>query len=378
MVCCGPVIRLSRSGSGFGRVHGIEKDPAVLTRSRKHSSRSKAARQAKPAAGRFETLAAILIAGPTASGKSALAIRLARRFSGVVINCDSMQVYRDLRIVTARPSAEDERAVPHLLFGHVDAALNWSVGLWLGDAAGALAQARERGLVPILVGGTGLYFKALTQGLSAMPPVPETVRRKVRELAQAQASPELHRMLAAKDPLGAAKLRPSDRQRIIRALEIFEATGRSLREWQEGERPSPLLAPEPCVRLFLEPDRDELRRRIDQRFEAMLAQGALDEIRRLAARRLDPSLPAMRAHGVPWLLAHLRGEISLADAALAAKADTRRYARRQFTWFRHQMPGWSWQRPENAEELVLTCFEALAHRKGHAKSRTAKEAGGEP
>ena len=145
-------------------------------------------------------------------------------------------------------------------------------------------------------------------------------------------------------PVAAARLRPSDRQRIVRALEIFEATGRSLFEWQEGQRPPPLLAPEHCVRLFLEPARDELRQRIERRFDAMLAEGALEEIRRLAARRLDPSLPAMRAHGVPWLLSHLRGEIGLEEAAEAAKADTRRYARRQFTWFRHQMPGWSWQR----------------------------------
>ncbi|MBV8963871.1 MAG: tRNA (adenosine(37)-N6)-dimethylallyltransferase MiaA [Hyphomicrobiales bacterium] len=367
-------MRLSRSGSG--RVHG-KKGPALLTRSGEYPSRSEAARQAKPGAAQDETRSAILIAGPTASGKSALAIRLARSLSGVVINCDSMQVYRDLRILTARPSAEEEREIPHLLFGHVDAARNWSVGLWLGDAEEALAQARARGLVPILVGGTGLYFKALTQGLSMMPPVPETVRHEVRELAQAHASPELHRMLAVKDPLAAAKLRPSDRQRIIRAMEMFEATGRSLREWQAGERPAPLLTPERCVRIFLEADRGELRRRIEERFDAMLAHGALDEIRSLAARRLDPSLPAMRAHGVPWLLAHLRGEIGLAEAALAAKADTRRYARRQFTWFRHQMAGWSWHSPEVAEELALRSFEALADHKVRPKSRPGRKSGEE-
>jgi tRNA dimethylallyltransferase len=344
---------------------GSNKDPAVLTRSSENPFGSKAARQvealqAEARTDRSNSPSAILIAGPTASGKSAIAIRLARRYGGVVINCDSMQVYRDLRILTARPNEMDERETPHLLFGYVDAARNFSVGLWLNDAAGAIAQARARGLVPILTGGTGLYFKALTQGLSAMPPVPEAVRGKIREEAKARTSAELHRALATRDPVAAARLRPSDRQRLIRALEIFEATGRSLFEWQEGQRPPPLLAPEHCVRLFLEPARDELRQRIDRRFDAMLVEGALEEIRRFAMRRLDPSLPAMRAHGVPWLLSHLRGEIGLAEAAEAAKADTRRYARRQFTWFRHQMPGWSWHAPEIAEEHAVEAFETLS------------------
>jgi tRNA dimethylallyltransferase len=302
----------------------------------------------------------VLIAGPTASGKSALAIRLARRLDGVVINCDSMQVYRDLRLITARPSEEDEGEAPHLLFGYVDAARNWSVGLWLKDAEGAILEARAQGLVPILAGGTGLYFKALTQGLSAMPPVPETVRAKIREMAQGLPAEELHRALAAKDPMTAARLRQSDRQRIVRALEVFEATGRSLREWQEGPHQEPLLAMPGCVGLFLAPDRDELRRRIERRFDTMLAEGALDEMRIFAARRLDPSLPAMRAHGVPWLLAHLRGDLGLEEAASQAKADTRRYAKRQFTWFRHQMPGWSWCAPESAEDRALAAIDALA------------------
>jgi tRNA dimethylallyltransferase len=345
---------------------GPNKDAAVLTRSSENPFGAKAARQAaahraEARSHRLDAPGAILIAGPTASGKSGLAIKLARRLGGVVINCDSMQVYRDLHILSARPSTTDEREAPHLLFGYVDAARNFSVGLWLDDAAGAIAQARARGLVPILAGGTGLYFKALTQGLSAMPPVPEGVRAAIREEAKACTSAELHRALVARDPVTAARLRPSDRQRIVRALEIFAATGRSLVEWQEGQRPPPVLAPEHCVRLFLEPARDELRQRIDRRFDAMLAESVLEEIHRLAARRLDPSLPAMRAHGVPWLLSHLRGEIGLAEAAEAAKADTRRYARRQFTWFRHQMPGWSWCPPEIAEEHAVEAFETLSH-----------------
>jgi tRNA dimethylallyltransferase len=344
---------------------GPNKDAAVLTRSSENPFGAKAARQAaahraEARSHRLDAPGAILIAGPTASGKSGLAIKLARRLGGVVINCDSMQVYRDLHILSARPSTTDEREAPHLLFGYVDAARNFSVGLWLDDAAGAIAQARARGLVPILAGGTGLYFKALTQGLSAMPPVPEGVRAAIREEAKACTSAELHRALVARDPVTAARLRPSDRQRIVRALEIFAATGRSLVEWQEGQRPPPVLAPEHCVRLFLEPARDELRQRIERRFDAMLAEGALEEVRRLAARRLDPSLPAMRAHGVPWLLSHLRGEIGLEEAAEAAKADTRRYARRQFTWFRHQMPGWSWQAPETAEGHAVEAFGTLS------------------
>ena len=334
---------------------GSKKDPAVLTRSSENLVRADAPRQAR-------ACSAILIAGPTASGKSALAMRLARRVGGAVINCDSMQVYRDLRILTARPSEKDEREASHLLFGYVDAACNWSVGLWLNDAEGAIAQARARGLVPILTGGTGLYFKALTQGLSAMPQIPAPLREKIREDAKTRSSAELHRVLAASDPLAAEKLRQSDRQRIIRALEIFEATGRSLFEWQEGQRPPPLLAPELCVSLFIQPAREELRHRIDRRFDAMLGEGALEEIRCLADRRLDPSLPAMRAHGVPWLLSHLRGEMGLEEAADGAKADTRRYARRQFTWFRHQMPGWSWQPPELAEKHALAGFEGLCGR----------------
>jgi tRNA dimethylallyltransferase len=301
---------------------------------------------------------AILIAGPTASGKSALAIRLAQRLRGAVINCDSMQVYADLRVITARPSPAEEALVPHRLFGHVDAARNFSAGLWLNDVQAMIAQIEGLGLVPIFAGGTGLYFKALTQGLSAMPAVPEAIRAKIRDMAQAIPAATLHARLEASDPRSAAGLRPSDRQRIIRALEILEATGRPLAEWQEGRRETPLLDAAHCVSLFLDPDRDELRARIEQRFEAMLAQGALEEVRALGRRRLDPALPAMRAHGVPWLIAHLRGEIGLEEAARESKADTRRYAKRQFTWFRHQMPGWMWCRPEEAEAATLAAIEA--------------------
>jgi tRNA dimethylallyltransferase len=295
---------------------------------------------------------AVLIAGPTASGKSALALSLAEEVRGTIINTDSMQVYRDLRVLTARPTEEEERRAPHRLYGHVDAAANYSTGRWVADAEGALKEAEAARRLPIFVGGTGLYFKALTQGLSAMPPVPAEVRSRVRGEAGQVSATELHAKLASIDPRTAALLRPSDRQRVIRALEIFAATGRPLAEWQEkpGE---PILPPEDTVSVFLAVERKELWRRIDVRFDAMLKAGAIDEVRRLAARKLDPSLPAMKAHGVPWLMRHLRGEISLEEAAAGGKADTRRYSKRQATWFRHQLRKFDWIEPERAMEYLL-------------------------
>jgi len=290
---------------------------------------------------------AILIAGPTASGKSALALALAAARNGVVVNGDSMQVYRDLRIITARPAPQEEARVPHLLYGHVDAADAYSVGRWLADARAALTEAEETGRLPIVVGGTGLYFKALTQGLSAVPPIPAAIRDVVRARLAAEGPAALHAALARRDPAAAERLKPADRTRIARALEVIEATGRPLAEWH-GETAKPLIDPAHAVKVFLSPDRDGLRRRIDARFDAMLAAGGLDEVRMLDARKLDPLLPAMKAHGVPWLLRHLHGEISLAEAAAGGKADTRRYAKRQLTWFRHQLPDWSWVTPETA------------------------------
>jgi tRNA dimethylallyltransferase len=295
---------------------------------------------------------AVLIAGPTASGKSALALALTERAGGAIINTDSMQVYRDLRVLTARPTPDEERRVPHLLYGHVDAAESYSTGRWVADAESALGEAVAAARLPIFVGGTGLYFRALTQGLSAMPPVPADIRARVRGDAEGASTRELHAKLASLDPHTAAALRPSDRQRVIRALEIYAATGRPLAEWQE--KPGvPLVRPEETVAVFLSVERKELWRRIDARFDAMLAGGALDEVRRLAARKLDPALPAMKAHGVPWLMRHLAGEISLEEAVAGSKADTRRYSKRQETWFRHQMKGWSWVAPERALELLL-------------------------
>jgi tRNA dimethylallyltransferase len=294
---------------------------------------------------------AVLIAGPTASGKSALALALAEKTGGLVINTDSMQVYRDLRVITARPTEAEEAQVPHRLYGHVDAAVNFSAGAWVAAAAGILSEARAERRLPIFVGGSGLYFKALTRGLSAVPPIPPLVREGVRARLERDGVEALHAELAARDPLSAERLKPRDRARIARALEVVEATGRALTDWHREGLP-PLLAPDEFSALFLSPAREQLYGRIDARFDAMLAAGALDEVAALAARRLDPMLPAMKAHGVPVLIRHLKGEITRDEASEIGRADTRHYAKRQFTWFRHQLPEFEWVAPEAARGWV--------------------------
>jgi tRNA dimethylallyltransferase len=290
---------------------------------------------------------AILIAGPTASGKSALALEFARKTNGVVINADSMQVYRDLRMLTARPTPEEEALAPHRLYGHVDAATNFSAGAWVADAAKVLEEARAQGRRPFFAGGTGLYFKALTRGLSAVPPIPAEIRERVRARLERDGVEALHVELAHRDPLSAERLKPRDRTRIARALEVVEATGRSLTDWHREGLP-PILPPGEFAALFLAPEREALYARIDARFDAMLKSGALDEVAALAARKLDPLLPAMKAHGVPALIRHLAGELTLGEAATIGRADTRHYAKRQFTWFRHQLPEFEWVPPEAA------------------------------
>jgi tRNA dimethylallyltransferase len=290
---------------------------------------------------------AVLIAGPTASGKSALAIALAQKTGGIVINADSMQVYRDLRVITARPTVDEEAAVPHRLYGHVDAAVNFSAGSWVADAAKVLAEARAQNHLPVFVGGSGLYFKALTRGLSAVPPIPPEIRDGVRARLERDGVEALHAELRQRDPASAERLEPRDRTRIARALEVVEATGRSLTDWHREGLP-PLLPPGEFNALFLSPDREQLYSRIDARFDAMLKAGALEEVASLAARNLDPLLPAMKAHGVPALIRHLKGEITLDEAAAIGRADTRHYAKRQFTWFRHQLPEFQWVTPEDA------------------------------
>lgn len=306
--------------------------------------------------------AAILIAGPTASGKSGLALELARRLGGVVVNTDSMQVYADLRRLSARPSADEEARAPHRLYGHVDGAVNYSAGHFAREAGALIAEFAEAGTIPIFVGGTGLYFRALEEGLSDLPAVPDAVRSEIRDWAQDRPTEALHAALTAKDPASAEVLRPSDRARVMRALEIFAATGRSIAAFHGSRQPGP-LAGQPLIKLFLAPDRDLLRQRIDERFVAMVEGGALDEVAALAERGLDPLLPIMRAHGVPGLIAHLRGEIGRDEAIRRGQADTRRYAKRQFTWFRHQMgPDWLWTDPDDALDLAWSLLSAAGAR----------------
>ena len=300
---------------------------------------------------RGERLRALLIAGPTASGKSALALTLAEKFGGTIINADSMQVYGDLRIITARPTAEQEARVPHLLYGKVDAAENYSVGRWYADARAAIAQAQAAGCMPILVGGTGLYFKVLTHGLAAIPSIPATIREAVRARLETEGPLQLHSALARRDPASGARIKPRDRPRIVRALEVIEATGRTLSDWHQVGMPA-LLDPTQAIKVFLAVAREELCRRIDTRFTAMLEAGALAEVAALDARGLDPLLPAMKAHGVPWLRRHLHGEISLEEAVAGGQRDTRQYAKRQHTWFRHQLPDWSWLTVEEAPVVI--------------------------
>jgi tRNA dimethylallyltransferase len=302
----------------------------------------------------------ILIAGPTASGKSALALALAEKLGGTIVNADSMQVYRDLRIITARPTSEEEARLPHRLYGHVDAAENFSVGRWCTEAADVLAATRRETRAAIVVGGTGLYFSALTQGLAAVPPIPAPIRNEVRGRLASDGVEALHAELTRRDPAAAARLMPGDRARVTRALEVMLATGRSILQWHEANMPARVDAAL-AAKVFLMPDRDALLRRIDARFDAMMAAGAMDEVRALAARKLDPTLPAMKAHGVPWLIRHLNGEIALAEAIEGGKRDTRQYTKRQATWFRNQLPGFAWVEPDRALAAVEGQLLALSN-----------------
>jgi tRNA dimethylallyltransferase len=294
----------------------------------------------------------VLIAGPTASGKSALALALAEKLGGAIVNADSMQVYSHLRVITARPQPSEEARVPHFLYGHVDEAENYSVGRWCRDVGDVLADLARQGRVPILVGGTGLYFKALTSGLAAVPPIPADIRENVRGRLRSEGVAPLYAELTARDPATAQRLMPNDRSRICRALEVMLATGRSLTDWHRDCLP-PLLDPARAAKVFLACERAELVARIEKRFASMLQAGALEEVRALAARKLDPALPAMKAHGVPWLIRHLKGEISLDEAAAGGVMDTRRYAKRQVTWFRNQMKDWPFAGSDEALEILL-------------------------
>ncbi len=298
----------------------------------------------------------ILIAGPTASGKSALALAIAERTGGTIINADSMQVYRELRVLTARPAAADEARVPHALYGFVSANEAYSAGRFVRDAAAAIARARGEGRRPIIVGGTGLYLKALLEGLSPIPDVRDDVREHWRGAAERLGAGALHNELQARDPVMAARLAPSDTQRIVRALEVMQSTGRSLSEWQDlkGE---PVLNEADTVRFVIRVDRALLHARANARFGEMMRDGAVEEVRAMSEMQLDPALPAMRAIGVRPLLQLLDGEIGSAEAAALAQAETRQYVKRQETWLKSHMISWN---PIEAKEMESSMRDIFA------------------
>ncbi len=277
--------------------------------------------------------------GPTASGKSQLALALAERLDAVIVNADAQQVYADLRVLSARPTLEEEARAPHHLYGHVDLAETYSVGRWLDDVTRVLAGARAAGRRAILAGGAGLYFSALTKGLAEIPDIPQAVAEELRAELARGGTQALHALLAQEDPAMAARLQPGDGVRVLRALAVRRATGRSIAAFQAETRP--LLGSDEWCGLILAPPRQALYAAIDARFAAMVAGGALEEARRVAGRGLDPLLPGMKAHGLPALLAHLRGEASLPEAMMIGARDTRRYAKRQFTWAGGQFADWA-------------------------------------
>jgi tRNA dimethylallyltransferase len=292
----------------------------------------------------------ILIAGPTASGKSALALALVERCDGVVINADSMQVYTELPVLTAQPSAADRARAPHRLYGHIPARESYSVARYMADAAAEIERVQASGQRPIIVGGTGLYFMALLEGLSPVPEIPGGVRAHWRHRAQAIPAEDLHRELAERDAEMASRLKPADRQRVTRALEVIEATGRSLADWQAVPG-VPILSESETVRLVVDIGRAAIQQRCDQRFDIMIGAGALDEVESLMRQNLSTELPAMRALGVRPLAEHLAGRASLTDAVAQAKLETRQYAKRQATWLKRHMIAWQHVNSEQMHSL---------------------------
>ncbi|MGO7089214.1 tRNA (adenosine(37)-N6)-dimethylallyltransferase MiaA [Rhizobium leguminosarum] len=290
----------------------------------------------------LSTVNAILITGPTASGKSALAVELAKRHDGVVVNADSMQVYDTLRVLTARPSEEEMQGVPHHLYGHVPAGAAYSTGGWLRDVSALLPTLRAAGRLPVFVGGTGLYFKALTGGLSDMPEIPEALRKALRSRLLEEGPDGLYAELAVADPAMAASLNRQDGQRIVRALEVMKATGRSIADFQ-GQSGPVIIDAAQARKIVVLPDRAVLHQRINGRFEKMLQQGAEDEVRALLALDLPAEAPVMKAIGVSQITAMVRGEMTRDEVLEKGAAVTRQYAKRQMTWFRNQMDD-SWER----------------------------------
>ena len=288
-----------------------------------------------------------LIGGPTAGGKSSLALRFAEAIGGEIVNADALQVYGDLRILSARPTPADEARAPHHLFGMVDGADGWSVGRWLEAATACLDGIAARGRPAVVVGGTGLYFKALTEGLADIPQVPKPVRLEAQDRYDRLGETAFREELRAHDPAAAVRIAPGDRQRLVRAFEVQLSTGRALSDWQAST--SPLLAPDAWRAVVLAPPRAELYARCDARFAAMVAAGALEEVRALAGRGLDSELPVMKAVGVRELTRHLAGELELGEVIALAQQETRRYAKRQMTWLRRQTADWPVIEADDAE-----------------------------
>jgi tRNA dimethylallyltransferase len=286
-------------------------------------------------ADREDRFPVVVLTGPTASGKSDLALALAGEFDGTVINGDSLQVYQELDILTARPGPAELAQAPHRLYGVLSGRERCSVGRWRDLAVAEIDRAHGEDRLPIVVGGTGLYLKALQQGLATVPPIPQQVRAAASARHEALGGPAFHAALAERDPVSAGRIHPSDRQRLIRAWEVHEATGRSLAAWQTQDQDS---GPYRFHRLCLIPPRETLYDACNGRFLTMMKRGALDEVAGLLTLDLDPGLPIMKALGVPELAAHLRGEISLNQAINRAQGSTRRYAKRQLTWLRTQGP----------------------------------------
>jgi tRNA dimethylallyltransferase len=310
-----------------------------------------------------------LIAGPTASGKSALALRLAQTIGGEIVGADALQLYRDIPVLSAAPSEREQALVPHHLVGVADAADGWSVGRWLRAAREVLDGIAGRGRPAVVVGGTGLYFRALTQGLAEVPPVPTAVRAQGEAEYAELGEAAFRARLAQADPAAAARISPGDRQRLVRAWEVFAVTGRALSDWQADNQGA--LPADAWRGVAIAPEREALFGRCDARFEAMMAAGALEEVKALAARRLPPSLPAMKAVGYPELAAHLRGELSLPQAVEAAQRETRRYAKRQSTWLRGQMADWPLidsLDPDEQWRQFLALNPALTLQQGHGMS----------
>jgi tRNA dimethylallyltransferase len=280
-----------------------------------------------------------LLAGPTASGKSRRALDMAQRTGAVIVNADSQQLYADLRVLSARPSVGEEALAEHRLYGVADAADAWSVGRWTRTVMPVLAALAAEGRPALLVGGTGLYFTALTTGLADIPDVPVGVRDAAAAAFDADGETAFRRWLAEVDPAAEARIKAGDRQRLTRAWAVAQHTGRALSDWTADT--TPLLAPGSWTGLVIEPEREALYANCDLRVADMVEAGALDEVRALMARGLDPALPAMKAVGVREFAAHLTGETTLAAAVEATRQATRNYAKRQLTWFRNQTPGWA-------------------------------------